>query len=813
MAFVGNCQAESLAGVYRRRIAPLLGEEAIHVPFTPSESGGNVGPLLERLRTADIIVEQKFDTPYEFPADLFARPGVRRVRFPYLGGRFYWPYTGVAHARAQAHPLRPRSLPYHDEIGDSFLNKMITEQVPPDEALRRYDAAVAEGAGRIRRLAEVHFERQRARDEVCGMAFADPMLATYQGEPLFTTQGHPGLSLSRLFVTTVFEAIGVPFALVDLAARTLERPPFPVPELPIHPGVGAALGLRFATPERRYRFFDEGFFTFEEYSRRYMAHTWLPDLAIGMDLVRDGNIGEGVPKLRTALTQCEGTGGAWRTLALGLLRAGEADDAEQAARRAVQVGPPEPENLAVLAQVLLQRGDIGGAQAAARAAIVAFPGSSEGQRWLARILARRGRFADAAAVARLICMGSPAEVDALWHLAEYLRKARRPEEAEAVLRQALAVEPDNVNLGQALAALRPPVPPPPATPAPPATTHYRPISLPDLQADLSIRIDGGPVARSLDHFPAGRVAVPALAFGDTEGPMAAGYVVEHPALPAWLLRNVTLHGPVGAIIVGDRVIAETVAAPAGGGDGTVALPARLRGANVHTALHLLSHEPDDYASWQLDLIARLGRAAAMGTLTAQPGASAAPIVLTQPLDRFWKWESLDLILPSTTARMAVEPDGDVFVQRLLYVPTLAGEGFATHPGAVPLFDAIRTRILGAVLLPAGTGRRLFLGTEGPMADSAERAGFERAAPEALPYTEQIRLFASASHVIGAHGPMLANIAFCRPGTTVCELRPDAAAPFGYRHLAALRGLRYGCVGGDVAQGLEALLGDPAFLGE
>jgi hypothetical protein len=61
----------------------------------------------------------------------------------------------------------------------------------------------------------------------------------------------------------------------------------------------------------------------------------------------------------------------------------------------------------------------------------------------------------------------------------------------------------------------------------------------------------------------------------------------------------------------------------------------------------------------------------------------------------------------------------------------------------------------------------------------------------------VRLFAEATHILAPHGAGLTNLVFCRPGTAVCELQMDAYVHWGFRGLAALRRLRYGCVLGTV----------------
>jgi capsular polysaccharide biosynthesis protein len=366
--------------------------------------------------------------------------------------------------------------------------------------------------------------------------------------------------------------------------------------------------------------------------------------------------------------------------------------------------------------------------------------------------------------------------------------------------------------------------------------RYQPISLAELQEHPSIRTGGEPVALGYHCLPACELRVPAPGFG-MAGQASAEYLVRHPAAPAWLLRNVAVHGWCGLVTFDGYVVKETLdpdllhRIPGARRDavGCVELPHRESAGNVPWAFHLLGFAPDNYATWLLDLLARCN-AAAFQVLVSQPGALRTPIALAPPLDLFWKWESLRDLLPDGMAQMAPGAEGSIFVEHLLYVPRLGGAGFLTHPAVAPLFDAVRDRLAGPAEAPSGSGRRIFVdaagaqtglpGNQPALAERARHAGFARMVPGELPFWEQVRLFAEASHVIGAHGADLANTVFCRPGTAVCELRPSGAAAWHYRHLAAVRQLRYGCLAGAESSGgvwyidpyaFDALLQDPSFL--
>lgn len=423
VAFVGNCQANSLAKIYRRRIAPLLGDQVIHVAALPEQSSDDLSQALAQLAQADVIAEQKFDTPDPIPAEFFDRPGIRRIRFPNLSGRLYWPYSGAAHPNTPRGQENGTTIPYPKGLGDAFLNKMIADRVPPREALRRYDDQVAGNATRIARMAELHLERQAARDAECDMNFAEYVAAAYRREPVYSAQGHPGLELSRMLITAVFDALEVPRLLINEATQWLEAAPFPPTEMPFHPGVAQILGLAFGAADQRYLFYEEGYFTFEEFAIRYMDYTWSPDMVAATTLLLDANFTAGIPKMREALQQCPGTSTAWHLLGFALLRTQQLEAAEIAIRQAMRLGRPYPNSFVVLADVLMQRGDVEGADAVLKDAFARFPSHAGVQNAQARLLAQRGRHEEAVAISRLVAGRDPADVTALLTLSRHLRLA------------------------------------------------------------------------------------------------------------------------------------------------------------------------------------------------------------------------------------------------------------------------------------------------------------------------------------------------------------------------------------------------------
>ncbi len=91
----------------------------------------------------------------------------------------------------------------------------------------------------------------------------------------------------------------------------------------------------------------------------------------------------------------------------------------------------------------------------------------------------------------------------------------------------------------------------------------------------------------------------------------------------------------------------------------------------------------------------------------------------------------------------------------------------------------------------------------------ERYGFEIVVPGELSVVDQIDTFRSADWVVGVHGAALANIAYCRPGTSVIEIFPEYTVSSHFWMLASQFGLRYGVLFGtsfDQDEGLVSQAG-------
>ncbi|WP_048862357.1 WcbI family polysaccharide biosynthesis putative acetyltransferase, partial [Acidisphaera rubrifaciens] len=279
IAFYGTCQLACVEAVVRAHLARPHGLETFFVAAWTDLSDADRA----RIEAADVFVGQRLR--FGSSADGLSPRG-RVLLVPQLDNAFLWPFAGEAHPRNTVYPFHPYG-PYPAEFGDRFLNRQIAEGVDPDVAVARYLALDVNAVVRLDRLREMSIEHQHHLDEATGFRMT-PFVEAYQAAPLFRTVYHFELDLLHELAAQVVPRIGLGAAEAAVLRRLARQNPMVDVWLPIHPAVAEHFGLSYATAATRYRYFDEGSFTFAEYARRYMTYAWNRPLHEGAHLALAG---------------------------------------------------------------------------------------------------------------------------------------------------------------------------------------------------------------------------------------------------------------------------------------------------------------------------------------------------------------------------------------------------------------------------------------------------------------------------------------------------------------------------------------------
>ena len=214
--------------------------------------------------------------------------------------------------------------------------------------------------------------------------------------------------------------------------------------------------------------------------------------------------------------------------------------------------------------------------------------------------------------------------------------------------------------------------------------------------------------------------------------------------------------------------------------GKINPPRQIKGATAVIATTLGS----GYGHWLLDELPRLLalKRDEADTLIAHATPSFSRAALGQ-----WGW----------TGAVLEADRGAHFQCEQLIVPSLIGTVTQPTPRGLKLigefaaaFHQEASAFGERIYLTRENARRRKITNEAELWAQLQAAGFSKVRLEELTWLEQINAFRHAKVVVAPHGAGLANLAFCRPGTTVVELFNRSYLHGCFWRLAALQGLDY-----------------------
>jgi tetratricopeptide (TPR) repeat protein len=437
IVLVGNCQMQAMEGLYRRFVSGRTGDVLEYVAsyqdLTPEGQSA--------IEKADLVVEQLLDLKQH--ADTAAvTTGAPRLYIPMVTGAFLWPFAGQRHPKNIDYPFLAGG-PYSGEMADSYLNRLIVAGVDPEEAVESYANLDVNSRVKLDRLYELVVDRQRSRDEAAGYRIADVIERHFRTEQIFLSPYHPNVRVAVELASQFFEQLGAELEEIERMRHCTQVTPFPKIELPLHPSVCRHFGLDFVAPTRRYRFMNEGLFTFREFALRYMRYEWNDALEEGLSLVHTRNYAAARGRLELGLQRSPNSAAGQNAMGHVLTAAGMRDEAIAAVRRAIEIEPDAGSFRAHLGNLLRETGQFVEAEVQFRAAIAGDPVDPHYYVLLAHLLRRSGRVTEGADL-----MVQAIELDPYSHKlriehADFAEARGELDVAVAALRHAIALAPEH----------------------------------------------------------------------------------------------------------------------------------------------------------------------------------------------------------------------------------------------------------------------------------------------------------------------------------------------------------------------------------
>jgi tetratricopeptide (TPR) repeat protein len=450
VVFVGNCQARRLQEFYRDHLASFSEDT--------TECVVSYEPLSKRvqeiLKSADVIVAQAVDS--EMPVDVSKIDvSANVIWYPNVTGVFLWPYSSEAHIRNQSLPWF-HDGPYGDQFGDRWLNRAIAANLPPEDVVDQYLELDIAKKINLDRLFELHIDRAHQRDARTDFALTPIIERCFREERLFLTPANLDLPLFIPLARGVYEQLGAPAREVDRVLDSLWRSVFPALDLPVHPSVARHFGLKFITPETRYRVPGGERISFTEWVSRYVRYQWNDDLLQGLHAAwkvheAGADADTALALLRRGLDGTSGSAVAYDCIARLLLLNGDEAGAFEAVRQAAAAEPDSPGYRANVAHFLARKGALEDAESHIAPVTRQWPNYVDGWVRLARIRGQRGDGPGAMQAITRAAALAPRNPDVVFQQIFLAEKYADADEQLRIYRQAAGLAAKHARLARQLA--------------------------------------------------------------------------------------------------------------------------------------------------------------------------------------------------------------------------------------------------------------------------------------------------------------------------------------------------------------------------
>jgi hypothetical protein len=264
LLIIGNCQAQTVHEEFVRSSALNSRLDARYHFVGLQKELHDLGR--SELENCDVLLVQDIRDWEQYPLRAHVREDLRIIRFPLLHFASLWPfdhYNGPSDREAYEREWPNLTFLYQDGL----LARLRREIPDPKQRLEAYRSLSVDGIVNYVRLHEFEKRRLIAMDQQFGLQIGRFILQNFQKRRLFYTTNHPNGQITGMLMRYLLEQIGI--ADVYPSAANLDH--LKRLQVPVHPKVGRALGVKWANEKTRYLYGGEQI-TWETYTRCYIAH-------------------------------------------------------------------------------------------------------------------------------------------------------------------------------------------------------------------------------------------------------------------------------------------------------------------------------------------------------------------------------------------------------------------------------------------------------------------------------------------------------------------------------------------------------------
>jgi hypothetical protein len=261
---VGNCQAQTIYEALARS-GEFDDRLDVKYHFVALQQNLHEAGRAE-LESSDVLLVQDIRDWENYPLRPYIQDGVRIIKFPLLHFASLWPfdhYNGPGDKEAHEREWPNLTFLYHDGL----LARLRKEIPDREERLLAYRSLSVDGIINFTRLHDFEKRRLMAMDKQFGCGIGQFILDNFQRRRLFYTTNHPNGHITGMLMQYLLRQLGIdrayrPTGILDHLKRL---------QVPVHPKVAEALGVKWADASTKYLYCGEQI-TWETYVRRYIEH-------------------------------------------------------------------------------------------------------------------------------------------------------------------------------------------------------------------------------------------------------------------------------------------------------------------------------------------------------------------------------------------------------------------------------------------------------------------------------------------------------------------------------------------------------------
>jgi hypothetical protein len=241
--------------------------EIIHIRSFIHPTEGAAKVPFDKVKNCSLFLFQRGHLQYpEFYSQLPS--SCRIISFPILRFTSLWPLER----------RDPRSKPEPEKgfisgrypYGDSLVMKLLKRGLTAEQIFEQYISTKLSDVIDIDKIHKKNIIALKELDAKCDLPLNWYVGENFTKKRLFLTPNHPAIELLILQVNLILKAIAMTGLPLLVENEIKKNPPLETIHHPIHPQVIRHFNLQWIDANAKYRHYDSGWFTFEEYLKRYI---------------------------------------------------------------------------------------------------------------------------------------------------------------------------------------------------------------------------------------------------------------------------------------------------------------------------------------------------------------------------------------------------------------------------------------------------------------------------------------------------------------------------------------------------------------